>query len=390
MRIRDSLALDAAGLTLTNDGYLSGKATVARAGNVQQYLGHEIGLTGDDAVKPFGVYRDPDVVFNKDSMLTLVGRPVVVNHPEGFVNAENWKDLAIGSVGGSVAREGEHLVAPMAIMDAEAVQQVQSGERFLSAGYVVDAVPSEGVAADGTPYQYKQSGHVVFNHVALLKGHKPRAGNTKFGDSQIDDGTDRATRWGATPVITKDGGSAMTEKTQIVRDGMSVNIPTADAQIIQRMLADADKAKAAAEKALADEKAEFVKKKAKFDKDDADKDTKIEKLEKEKLTDAALHAMVAELAALTADAKAIAPDVKTDGMAADAIRKAVVTAKLGDAAIADKSTDYITARFDGLTVDAKSNTVDGFRQTVMGGVQQITGDAWSPEVFAAAGMKVGA
>ena len=63
MTIRDSIMCDANSLTRTNDGYLVGPARIARAGNVQMYLGRELGLTGDAAEQSYGVYRDPDVVF---------------------------------------------------------------------------------------------------------------------------------------------------------------------------------------------------------------------------------------------------------------------------------------------------------------------------------------
>ena len=182
MRLRDALICDAHSLTRTTDGYLVGPARIARAGNVQQYLGRELGLSGDEAEQSFGVYRDPDVVFNKQSMLTLAGRPVTINHPDEPVTAENHKVLSVGHIGGSVARDGEHIVAQMVITDADAVELAENGHRWLSAGYLVDTIASEGVAPDGTPYHYKQCGKVTFNHVALLTDERPRAGNTRFGD----------------------------------------------------------------------------------------------------------------------------------------------------------------------------------------------------------------
>src|SRR5690606_12826085 len=151
MKISDSLTLDASGLTLTRDGYLVGEAKVSRAGNVQQYMGYELGLTGDESHKFFGVYRDPDVVFDEKSMMSLAGRPVTRGHPDVPVTSENWKDLAKGQVGGVIRRDGEHVVAPMAIMDADAAKEVLAGARSLSAGYTVEVVKDEGVAADGTP-----------------------------------------------------------------------------------------------------------------------------------------------------------------------------------------------------------------------------------------------
>jgi len=183
MIIKDSVTIDASELSITRDGYLVGKGKIARAGNVQQYRGSELGLTGEDASKIFGVYRDPDMVFDKESMQSLAGRPVTRGHPGVEVTADNWRDLAKGQVGGNIAREGEHVVASMAIMDAEAVAEVRNGAKGLSAGYTCGLVKDEGVSPDGVPYQYRQTGPLRFNHVAYLPDNNPRAGNTTIGDS---------------------------------------------------------------------------------------------------------------------------------------------------------------------------------------------------------------
>src|SRR5690606_28908750 len=183
MQINDFVPIDASGLKFTKDGYLVGDAKIARAGNVQDYLGKEIGLTGDDANKVFGVYRDPEAVFDQDSMLSLAGRPVTRDHPAGGVNATNWKDLAKGQVGGVIRRDGDHVVAPMAIMDAVAAKEVHNGARSLSAGYTAEIIADAGVSPEGVPYQFKQSGPIRFNHVAYLPDNNPRAGNTRIGDA---------------------------------------------------------------------------------------------------------------------------------------------------------------------------------------------------------------
>ena len=64
-----------------------------------------------------------------------------------------------------------------------------------------------------------------------------------------------------------------------------------------------------------------------------------------------MDAAVAKRADLLGKAKAIAPQVKLDGLSDAAIRKAVVVSKLGDA-MADKPEAYIDARFDILAEDA--------------------------------------
>lgn len=339
MIIQDSLTLDASGLKLTRDGFLVGEARVSRAGNVQQYLGRELGLTGDAAGKSFGVYRDPDVVFDSASMMSLAGRPVTRNHPKDAVTATNWKDLAVGQVGGVIRRDGEHVVAPMAIMDATAAKEVHDGARCLSAGYTVDVVPAEGIAPDGTPYQFRQAGELRFNHVAYLPDNNPRAGNTRIGDDdRIEDrGNSDAHR---SPL--NHGDRRMTLKT-ITVDGLPVETTDAGIAAIDKLrglLTTADAALAATNTthgtAIAAKDAELAAKDAEI----ADLKTKI-------VDGPALDALAAERAAVVTKAKALDAKVVTDGKSNAEIKRAV----LGDAA-KDKSDAYVDAAFDLKTADA--------------------------------------
>lgn len=331
MQITDSLTLDASGLSITRDGYLVGDARVSRAGNVQMYRGSEIGLTGDDAGRMFGVYRDPDVVFDERSMMSLAGRPVTRGHPPNGVDANTWKDLTVGQMGGVIRRDGEHVVAPMAIMDAAAVKEVMGGARALSAGYTVGLIADEGVSPDGTPFQYRQSGELRFNHVAYLPDNNPRAGNTRIGDG--------ADQWGAAPLTPNGKEPAMADNlTVVVLGDKAVNVTAADAQTIDAFKTDAAKkmadAQAVHDKAIAAKDAEL-----------AAKDAEIADLKAKVLDAAALDKLVKDRADLVAKAKVIAPNVVTDGKSAAEIKKAVVIAARG-AAMADKSDAYIDATFD--------------------------------------------
>ncbi|TGR55696.1 DUF2213 domain-containing protein [Mesorhizobium sp. M00.F.Ca.ET.151.01.1.1] len=359
MEIFDSLALDASGLAFTRDGFLVGDAKVSRAGNVQHYLGRELGLTGDDAGRVFGVYRDPATVFDEDSMRSLVGRPVTRGHPPKGVNADNWKELTVGQVGGRVVRDGEHVVAPMAIMDAASAKEVADGARSLSAGYSVEIVPDEGIAPDGTPYQYRQAGPLRFNHVAYLPDNNPRAGNTRFGDSH----------WGPAPLTQYElalvdrargqqhqhgddkqpstRNDPMSDKTILV-DGLSVVTNDAGAQAIgklQQQLKDAQNAAATAD---ASHQVAIAAKDADIAKLEAERDD----LKAKVLSDADLDQRVQQRGDLIAKAKAI-HDADYSGKTDAEVRKVAVVAKLGDAAVAGKADAYIEARFDILSDSAK-------------------------------------
>lgn len=370
MIIQDSLTLDASGLALTRDGFLVGEARVSRAGNVQQYRGSELGLTGDDAGKMFGVYRDPDVVFDSASMMSLAGRPVTRRHPKEAVTAANWKDLAVGQMGGVVRRDGEHVVAPMAIMDAAAAQEVANGARSLSAGYTVDVVPAEGVTEDGTPYQFKQSGQLRFNHVAYLPENNPRAGNTRVGDeTRVEDRGDPEARHQP----PTHGDRRMTLRT-ITVDGLPVETTDAGIAAIEKLRGLLTVSDAALATANTTHAAAIAAK----DADLAKKDAEIADLKGKVLDGAALDAVVAERAAVVAKAKALDANVVTDGKSNAEIKRAV----LGDAA-KDKSDAYVDAAFDLKTANVNDSVRDALRH------QDHTvnaNDAWGDAVFDAAGV----
>lgn len=355
MIIQDSLTLDASGLTFTRDGFLVGDARVSRAGNVQKYYGYELGLTGDDAHKMFGVYRDPDVVFDSTSMMSLAGRPVTRGHPKDGVTAANWKALTVGQVGGVIRRDGEHVVAPMAIMDAEAAQEVANGARALSAGYTVDVVRDEGVAPDGTPYQFRQAGALRFNHVAYLPDNNPRAGNTRIGD---DGGNPKPAH--------KERSRPMTDNLRkVVLDGISIETTDQGAEAIAKLQKQLSDAQAAQAQANTDHTAAIAAK----DTELGVKDAEIADLKGKIVDGAALDALVADRSAVVTKAKALAPTLDTAGKSNAEVKRAAVAAKVGDERVAGKSDDYVGALFDHLTVDAKTDaTPDPVRDAVRDGV----------------------
>ena len=148
----------------------------------------------------------------------------------------------------------------------------------------------------------------------------------------------------------------MTTKTVVLGD-KAVQVLAEDAAEVERFKDASAKAMADAQSihdsAIAAKDAELAKLQAKLD----DAESKI-------LSDADLDAKVAARADLVAAAKAIVADVKTEGLSDADIRKAVVTAKLGDAAVADKSEAYIDARFDILVEDSAKDTGNPVRDAI--------------------------
>lgn len=344
-------AVTVSGTRRTADGYLIAEAKSVRTG-IQLYSGDEVGKPDMQVVR---VYRPADQVFADASLQSFTHAPVTMNHPDEAVTADNWKDLAVGEVSTAAKKDGEWVHLPLILKDAAAISAVQSGKRELSAGYTCELVWGNGVTPDGQQFDAMQT-NIKINHLAIVD--RARAGS----QARIGDGAS----WGAAPFIPDHNPkkeTIMTLKTVTV-DGIPVEVTDQGAVVIstlQARLADAntkaEKADAAHAAALAAKDAELAK-----------KDAELDATKGKALSDADLDKRVQDRADLITVAKAIAKDVKTEGLSDAAIRKAVVVAKIGDAAIAGKPDAYIDARFDLLVEDAAKGSPDPFAAVVKDGL----------------------
>lgn len=341
----------------TADGYLVAEARCVRTG-IQLYAGDEVGKPDMATVR---VYRPEAEVFADAALQSFTHAPVTINHPKDMVTADNWKDLAVGEVSTAAKRDGEWVMLPLILKDAAAIAAVEGGKRELSAGYVCSLDWTPGKTPAGEAYDAIQT-DIKINHLALVD--RARAGSK----ARIGDGA-----WGATPMdeATPEKDPPMTLKTVTV-DGIPVEVTDQGATVIatlQQRLADAGKKASDAEAAHA---AAIAAK----DADLAKKDAEIDGLKGKVLDQSAVDKLVADRANLVAVAGKIAPAVKTEGLTDADIKKAVVTAKLGDAAVKDKADAYIDARFDILAEDAaKTTDADPFRAAVQNGIKTSVGDA---------------
>lgn len=339
-----------AGTRRTSDGYLVADVRTARTG-IQLYAGHEV---GKPALAMVRVYRPADQVFARDSLASYAHKPVTNDHPDEAVNASNWRDIAVGQIGDEIARDGEFVRVPLIVMDAAAIKAVDDGKRELSAGYTCDLKWDAGTTPDGEPYDAIQT-DIRINHVAIVAAG--RAGS----QARIGDG---AKSWGVSPInpqTADERTSPMADNLRkVLVDGLQVETTDAGATAIEKLTKD----KAEAERKLADAASEHTKALAAKDAEIAAKDAEIEALKASAMSDAELDKRAAARADLIGTAKAIVADVKTEGLTDADIRKAVVVAKLGDAAIKDKSAAYIDARFDILAEEAKK-PVDPVRAALM-------------------------
>lgn len=333
------------GVRRTEDGYLVAEAFVARTG-IQDYLGSEIDPNNEHGLRDVPivkVYRPESSVFHKDAMNSYAYRPMTNDHPGGEgVNAQNWKDVAVGNTGGEVIRDGQRVKVPLVLMDGKAISDFEAGKRQLSMGYGAEIIFQDGVTPEGDAY-HVSLGPMKMNHLSLV--HSARAGEEfRIGDSKPNNPT---------------GGHDMADALRkLLVDGISIDVTEQGAQAIEKLnskLADA----ATATKTLTDAHATAI---ALKDAELAKKDAEIDGLKAKQLSDADIDKRVTARADLISKAKSIADADYTGKTDAD-IRKAVVVAKLGDAAVAGKADAYIDARFEILVEDAAKNPAnDPFRQ----------------------------
>lgn len=374
MQFTDAVTI--AGTRRRDDGYLVADARAARTG-IQLYAGWEVGKPQTDVIR---VYRPPEEVFSRDTLASFAHRPVTNDHPDEAVTADNWKEVAVGQTADEIARDGTFIRVPLMVADAAAIRGIEAGKRELSAGYTCDLAFEAGTTADGETYDAIQK-NIRANHVAIVA--KGRAGSeVRIGD---------AGKWGAAPITPTQDKETITMSDAlrtVVVDGLSVQTTDQGAQAIAKLQKDLESSAAK----LADAETAHSKAIAAKDAELAKKDAEIDGLKGKVLDAAALDKLVQARSALVDTARKIAKDVKTDGLTDAEIRKAVVTAKLGEAAVKDKAEAYIDARFDILAEDAADS--DPLRAVVkVGGVKSADGsvndngqdayearlrDAWKP------------
>lgn len=122
-----------------------------------------------------------------------------------------------------------------------------------------------------------------------------------------------------------------------------------------------DQAKAAIEKlqqSLKDERDGRAADKTAHDKALATKDAEIDDLKTKVVDQSKIDALADAKAEVVGKAKAVVGDKlpETKGKSAAEVRRMAVATKFGDAAVKDKSDDYVEARFDAMTADAKPGT----------------------------------
>lgn len=140
---------------LDDNGYLRIDGHAAKAG-VLTYL------LPDGSIRK--EYVPAETLFNADSLDSLTGSPVTIEHP-GVLNSDNASQHTRGSVPRADA-DGERLKVGVVITARDAIEAVKSGKRQLSPGYraELDFTPGE---YQGIKYDAVQTRR-VYNHLAIV------------------------------------------------------------------------------------------------------------------------------------------------------------------------------------------------------------------------------
>ena len=333
----------------TQDGYLAVMPRVARTG-IQQYRGKEVGRPDLDIVN---IWRPEEQVFDADSLRSFAHKPITNDHPTVPVDAKNWRDHTVGMTDGEIVRDGEYVRVPMLIMDGGTINAIKDGKKQLSVGYGAELVWGKGQTPTGEFYDAMQS-EIRVNHIATVKAAR---GGSKLsiGDGPVKELPQQRRERMSTRIVDVDGVKIEMEDTEgsiVQRHMQRLNDEVSRQKVIIDLF----------EKKKVEEEEEDKKKKQKQDAADA-KITVLEQQLKDavaasEITPAKLDALVRDRAVVVTKAKAVLADkLVIDGKSNEDIQRQVVDAKLGDAAKGWNG-DKVTAAFDALTNDVKTNAAD--------------------------------
>lgn len=171
----DSISMDQT--YYTDEGYLVDHPIVTTCG-IFEYK------NGDGSTRR--ELRLPENVFDKKSLESYKGKPIIITHDAGEVDKENVRREQIGTIMSEGYRDGDSVRCEIIIHDTNALKSC--GLKELSLGYSLDTDDTPGVY-QGEKYDCIQK-NIEINHLALVG--EARAGETarlnidgKDDDTQI-------------------------------------------------------------------------------------------------------------------------------------------------------------------------------------------------------------
>ena len=179
-------------ISQTPEGYLLCEAVpIARTGELLYQDGELIDAEGSSPVDAgsdgvIKITRYADELFSPETIASIEGKPITIDHPADFVTPETWRNLAVGTmlnVRPGTGADSDKLLADFLITSADGISMIKSGLREVSLGY-------DAEYEQVRPGLGKQS-KILCNHGALVRrgrngpqiavrDHKPKT--TKRGN----------------------------------------------------------------------------------------------------------------------------------------------------------------------------------------------------------------
>jgi hypothetical protein len=161
VRRLDSIPLDST--YFTEEGYLRDKPIVTTCG-IFEYVNEDGSVRRE--------LRLSEDVFEKASLESYKGKPIIVTHEAGEINKNNVQDEQVGTILSAGIKDGENVRADIIIHNTDVLKS--TGLRELSLGYDLDLEEKPGTY-NGQRYDARQR-NIRINHLALVD--EARAGST--------------------------------------------------------------------------------------------------------------------------------------------------------------------------------------------------------------------
>lgn len=134
--------------------------------------------------------RLPEHVFDKKSLASYQGKPVIITHEAGSIDKDNVMKEIVGTILTDGYRDGNDVRCKIVIHDIDKVKKIPFRE--LSLGYNLDLIEEPG-EWNGEPYDAIQT-NIRINHLAIVEkaragdqAHLNLDGKSKEGDDKKND-----------------------------------------------------------------------------------------------------------------------------------------------------------------------------------------------------------
>ena len=214
------------------NGYLRIDGVVAHVG-ILEYMDEDGSIIRE--------FVPEETLFDEESLKSLAGAPVTLQHPPVMVTPSNYKEYSQGSVNGMPKRDGDNLVASMLVIGNEALHAVEyEGVSELSPGYSVDLDETPG-EWQGQKYDRVQRNR-RYNHQAIVDA--ARGGSIcslRFDGANVPNNEDNSMTQiklpGGGTVEVADAATAATINAAIAKQGKRLDSATGQLKKLVKAIA---------------------------------------------------------------------------------------------------------------------------------------------------------